>query len=496
MADTAAAAAPAPTRPTKPDEALYKENLAKAEKEHTQVMTQYNAIKQKIELASPNKNSDNPTAKRRSELLDQLKEIRTKQGAGKNSRTAKLDQVKRLDEQLKARTKELKATKDLTGFKSEEELDRRIQDLRAQVDSGKLKLVEEKKSLDEIGKLNRSRKQFGAIKEQQKGVDDLRAKIQEIKDSMNDPESKELSEKYTKLQTELDAIKAEQDEAYKSLSSLRDERTKLQAQQREKFETIKKIKDEYYGQRKAFQAYDREQKQKAWERSRAERERIEKERKLERAQKMLAEAADPAYMDEIRRANSLLQYFDPSFVAEKAPLQASTNLQAQAERKVDGSDLKGVKILSKKDREEDFFPAQKKGKKGKKHNATATKSTTFNCPPSVLEDCSSMGIDPPMSADEVPGVVEKVKAKLDHWKADQATQTQKNIEKAKKEIEKIEAEEAKEKEGKKSSSGTATPNGNGAASNGEKSGDKVEDVTKEVEKASIEDKKEEAVAAA
>lgn len=356
-----------------------------------------------------------------------------------------------------------------------EKLDEAVRKLRAKIESGTLKLVDERDTVENINKLNRLRKQFD---KQQKPIDELRAKIKEIKDGMNNPEAKELSEKYTKLQTELDAIKAEQDEAYKSLSSLRDERTKLQAQQREKFDKIKKMKDEYYQQRKAFQNYEREQKQKAWDRSRAERERIEKERKLERAQKMLAEASDPAYLDEIRRANSLLQYFDPSFVAEKAPLQPTTNLQAQAERKVDGADIKGVKVLSKKDRDEDLFPAQKKGKKGKKHNATAAKST-FNCPPSVLEDCSYMGIDPPMSAEEVPGVIEKVKAKLDHWKADQAAQTQKNVEKAKKEIEKIEAEEAKEKDGKKSSSGTATPNGNGAASNGEKSDDKVEDVTKE-----------------
>ncbi|KAK7743168.1 multicopy suppressor of BFA (Brefeldin A) [Cytospora paraplurivora] len=493
MADDAAAAASAPTRPQKPDEALFKEKVAKAEKEHSQIMAQYNAIKQKIELATPSKNSDNPTSKRRQELLDQLKEIRTKQGAGKNSRTAKLDQVKRLDEQLKARTKELKATKDLTGFRSEEELDSRIADLRAQVDSGKLKLVDEKKNLEEIGKLNRSRKQFGAIKEQQKGVDELRAKIQEIKDSMNDPEAKALSDKYTTLQTELDGIKAEQDEAYKSLSSLRDERSKLQAQQREKYNELKALKDEYHTQRKAFQAWEREQKQKAWERQRSERERIEKERKKERAQKLLAEASDPAYLDEIRRANSLLQYFDPTFVPEKAPLQSNTNLQAQAGRKVDDSGIKGVKIASKKDREEDYAPAVKKGKKGKKHNAAATKST-FNLPPSVLEDSAYLGIDPPMSADEVPGVIEKAKAKLEQWKSDQEAQTQRNIEKAKKEIEKLEAEEAKEKEAKKSSSGTATPNGNGAT-NGEKSDDKVEEVTKEVEKASIEDQKEEVAAA-
>ncbi|KAK2613482.1 hypothetical protein N8I77_000394 [Diaporthe amygdali] len=499
MADTDAAAAPAPTRPTKPDEALFKENLAKAEKEHTQIMTQYNAIKQKIELTQSNKNSENPTAKRRSELQEQLKEIRSKQGVGKNSRISKQDEIKRLDEQIQACKKEMKPVPDpLTNddkklLKTVDDIDRVTEIIQGQIEGGKLRLVQENEYIKNVlPRLGKSRKLFN---DNQVKVDNLREKIQEIKDSLNNPEAKELSEKYTELQNELDAIKAEQDEAYKGLSSLRDERTKLQAQQREKFETIRKIKDEYYGQRKAFQAYDREQKQKAWERSRAERERIEKERKLERAQKMLAEASDPAYLDEIRRANSLLQYFDPSFVAEKAPLQASTNLQAQAERKVDGSDLKGVKILSKKDRDEDFFPAQKKGKKGKKHNAAATK-TTFNVPPAVLEDCSFMGIDPPMSADEVPGVVEKVKAKLDQWKSDQASQTQKNIEKAKKEIEKIESEEAKEKEGKKSPSAIAMPNGNGATANGESADDKVAEVTKEVEDASIEEKEEEAVAAA
>lgn len=276
--------------------------------------------------------------------------------------------------------------------------------------------------------MKRAVKRKGLIKDakdKKPAIDELRAKIKEIRDSLNSPEAKELSERYTTLQTEVDAIKAEHAAARESVDSLYTEKKELQKQQQAKWDALKKIKDEYYQQRKAFQKYESEQKQKAWERSQAERERIAKERKLERAQKMLAEASDPAYLDEIRRANSLLQYFDPSFVAEKAPLQPSaTNLQAQAERKVDASDIKGVKVLSKKDRDEDLFPAQKKGKKGKKHNNAPAKSV-FNCPPSVLEDCSSMGIEPPMSAEEVPGVVEKVKAKLDHWKADQAAQTQK-----------------------------------------------------------------------
>lgn len=385
-----------------------------------------NAIKEKIDLATPNKDSKNPSPsqKRRTELLAQLKEIREKQGAGKTSRNAAQDQIKRLDEQLKVKKNELKASRDLVEAKDEEELDRKIQELENQIQAGKLTLVEEKKTVERVSKMRRSRKQFGVINKQQEEVDALQAKIQETKTAMSNPESKALSEQYNKLQAELDAIKAEQDEAYKSLSSLRDERTRLQNLQKEKWNEKKKIEDEYHTGRKAFQKFEREQKQKAWERQKSERERIEKERKKERAQKMLAEASDPAYLDEIRRANSLLHFFDPSFVPEKAPLQTSKGLEAQAERKVDDSGIKGTKILSKKDRDDDYLPAAKKGKKGKKNTAAKTSSSAFNCPPSVVEDCAFMGIDPPMSAEEVTAVVEKVKGKLDHWKADQADQTQ------------------------------------------------------------------------
>lgn len=64
------------------------------------------------------------------------------------------------------------------------------------------------------------------------------------------------------------------------------------------------------------------------------------------------------------------------------------------------------------------------------------------------------------------------------------TDLKQNIEKAKKEIEKLEAEEAAE-------SGTATPNG----VNGKKGEDKaVADVTSDMKDASLEDKKEEVAA--
>ncbi|CAN8103112.1 unnamed protein product [Discula destructiva] len=478
------------------------------------------AVKAKVDLATPGKNPDNPVQKRRTELIAQLNEIKQKQGAGKTSRNAAQDNIKRMDDQMREKKKEIKTAQDTIGYKSEAELDDQVKNLDAQLQTGRLTLLEEKKTVEQIGKLKRSRKQFAAIAEKQKIVDDLQTKISEIKGTSKNPEANALSDKYKELQTELDGIKAEQDAAYKELSSLRDERSRLQAQQREKWDAIKKLKDDYYTNRKAFMNWEREQKQKAWERQKSERERIEKERKLERAQKMLAEASDPAYLDEIRRGNSLLHFFDPSFVQEKTSLISSSGLAAQADRKVDDSDIKGMKIVSKKSNDEEYMPAAKKGKKGKKNNATAPKTGgSYNCPPSVIEDCAFMGIDPPVNAEQVPGVMEKIKAKLDHWKADQTSQTQKvsccpghlcsdtftdppyqNVEKAKKEIEKIEAEEAKEKDSK-STSGAATPatsNGTATATeNGDKSDAKtVEKITEDVKEATLEDKKGEEVAAA
>lgn len=287
-----------------------------------------------------------------------------------------------------------------------------------------MKLVDEKKALTEISNLRKQRKNFAQFDNSQKGIDDLKAKIKEIKDSMDDPEARALSDRYSKVQGELDTIKAEQDEAFKNLNSLRDERSKLQAEQQEKFQAIRKLKDEYYAAKKAYGEHEREARQKARERQKAERERFDKEKKKERAQKMLQEASDPAYLEEIRRANSLLHFFDPSSTStEKAPLLADSGLTAQASRRVDDSGLKGTKLVRKEDRDDDYLPAIKKGKKSNKKSAPAEKSG-FNCPPSVIDDCSFLGIDPPMGAADVPAVIEKVKAKLDHWKADQQSETQ------------------------------------------------------------------------
>ncbi|KKA27354.1 hypothetical protein TD95_003195 [Thielaviopsis punctulata] len=442
----AAAATPVKTRPVKPNEDVFKKNLAAAEAAHAAAMAKFNAIKDKIELAFPNKKDDseelNPEKKRRQALIDERNEIRQKQASYKATRQGKTDQLKRLDEQIKSRLAEQKALRGKVPFKSLEELEARIKQLDAQVNSGTMKIVDEKKALAEISSLNRLKKNFGQLDEAQKQIDELKAKVKEIKDSMEDPEQKAISERYDAVQAELNTMQAKSDEVFKNLSTLRDEKSKLHAEQQATYAAIKKLKDEYHRSKRAFAAYEQEQRAKNRERIRAEREKAYKEAQKAKAQEMLQAASLPAFADEIYRATSLLKFLDPSAVSTvKAPLLTDHGLAAKDIRKVETEAPKGMRLVRKEDREDEYLSgAPKKGKKGKKTPAENA-SKGFSCPPSVVQDCTYMGIDPPMSAAEVPEVAEKVKAKLDHWKQNQAAETQKNIEKAKKEIERLEKEE-------------------------------------------------------
>jgi chromosome segregation ATPase len=416
------------------------------------------AVRQKLNSVLPPKDGPpSPQQQRRTELQNKLKEIRAEQAGSKNGRNQVFDQIKKLDEQLKSRIAEQKAARSRVAFKNVEEIDAQIDRLQKQVDGGMMKLVDEKKALAEVSSLRKTRKNFSAFDDQQKAIDELKAKIKTLRDSLDDPVAKARSEEYNKLQAELDQIKAEQDENFKNLNAIRDERTKLHAEQQAKYKALRDVEQKIWEEKKAWERHEYELRQKTRERKKAEQEAYQNAKRRERAEKMLAEASEPAYLDEIRRAQGLINYFDPSAAPEAKPLVAASGLTAEPTRTVDDAAFKGMKVVKKE--EEDYFAGSgsKRGKKGKKGTASPAAATAkgFSVPPAVLEDCAAMGIDPPMSAADIPAVTEKVKAKLAHWKSDQKAQTERNIAKAKKELERLDAEE----------SGASTPKekANGAA---------------------------------
>ncbi|KAL2220688.1 hypothetical protein M432DRAFT_543228 [Thermoascus aurantiacus ATCC 26904] len=495
-AGTQPAAQPAPEKklkPTKPDEEAFKAELAKAEKEHAAIQEKLNQVKAKIESAKPN-NQDSPAAKRQQELRAQLSAIRQKQQSFKASRTSTQEKINALDATLKARVAEQNNSKARMAFRSVEEIDREIARLEKQVDSGSMRLVDEKKALAEISTLRKQRKNFASLDDSQKVINDLKAQIAELRKSLDNPEAKALNDKYNEIQKELDAIKAEQDKAFKNLNSLRDERSRLQAEQQKKYAAIRELKDNYYKQRKAWKEYEDEMWRIRRERQKAEREAAERERRKKIADKKLEEASRPAYTDEILIAQGLIRHFNPSYDFAALGLDdkktQSGSLRAEVGRTVDDSNIKGVKIVKKEDREEDYFVGTggKKGKKGKKGSADGTPAPgtpaeggKINLSFGVIEDFAKIKVDPPMSQADIPVVIEKLAEKITDWKKNQAAKTEENIRKAKEEIARLEeeAEAAKTNGVKKQEK---------AAVNGHAEKDAVAEASEELKKASLEDK--------
>lgn len=389
-----------------------------------------NAIKAKIDAAQP-QNKDSPTSKRQQELRSELQSVKQQQSTFKTSRGSVQEKISALDTQLKSRMAEQKAARSRVPYKSVEEIDREIQRLEKQVDAGTMKLVDEKKALAEISSLRKQRKGFAGFEEAEKGIQDVKAQIAELRKTLDNPEVKALSQKYDEINQELQSIKAEQDKAYTSLSSLRDERSKLNSEQQEKYSAMRDIKDKFHKARVAYRDYDQEQYRQRQEKQKAEREQYLKQKRRETATKKLEEANEPAFIDEIITAEGLIRYFEPSASTETKPLRGPSGFAAEAQRGVESSDFKGTRVSKKEDRDDNYFMGVggKKGKKGKKGGATGSPAPStptegrFNLSVGVIEELAKINVEPPMNQAGVPEVVEKLKKKRDQWKADQDKKT-------------------------------------------------------------------------
>jgi uncharacterized coiled-coil DUF342 family protein len=338
-----------------------------------------------------------------------------------------MDKVKRLDETLKSRIAEQKVARGKVPYKSVDEIDQQILRLQKSVDAGTMKIVDEKKALADISQLNRQKKGFAVFDQAQKGIDEVKAQIAELKKTMDDPASRALSDRYTEITTELDKIKAEQDEVYKNLNALRDERTAAHEDQQKKYTAVKEIKDKFYTSRRAAVEYEREARRIRDEKRRAENDAYHRGRRQEVAKEKLEEASAPAFQDEIRTTQSLLHHFDPSSIA-KPEAAGPGKFAATDFRKIEAQDFKGTQVKSKKDNDEDFM-AGTGGKKKKGGNRAAAAPAEgksegkFQLDVGTIENLGRINVDPPMQQSDVPGVVEKLKEKLAYWKENQDSKT-------------------------------------------------------------------------
>ncbi|KZT24496.1 hypothetical protein NEOLEDRAFT_1179179 [Neolentinus lepideus HHB14362 ss-1] len=433
----------------KPDKAAYDAEQAKLKTEIDAVQAKLNAIKDKIGLTS----RSNGVNDRRTQLRSELDSLRAQQGGNKATRGKVLDQLKALQDGVQKKVKDLQAAKTKVPFKTITELEAHIKNLEKQVESGNLKLADEKRALQEISQLKRARRTVEGFQAEQDSIDTDRAAADELRKQLDDPEAKAISERYDAIKTELDALQKEGDEAYANRSKLSDERTTIQkeldglwAQKKEATQLYRDANDRHW------QKVNEDRARRA-ERLRAQRAAEEDEKKQKIVERLREEAAIPAFQTQIEDCQTLIDYFSgnsttAAFSTVSLPAREEVVGVPKLElRKVETDAQEGMVVRKKKGEDDESYFVGGKAKKGKKGNvkhktngaeeANGSTSSQFNLPFGTLTALLQLSIPPPSNATEVPRVVEDLKTKKAWFEANQNRVTAENIAKAEAEIQRL-----------------------------------------------------------
>ncbi|KTW30468.1 uncharacterized protein T551_01751 [Pneumocystis jirovecii RU7] len=439
-------------RPTRPDEAAFKLALAQVDAELQSLTKKIDDLRTRTEQSHERGGAHERSQRIRHEMY----EIRVQQAQFKQSKQKTMDQVKQLEEAMKTKISEMQLTKKRLPFKTIDELDQRILELERAVDSGVLKLVDEKKCLSEISTMKRLRKSFSNLVYQQSAIDSDKKRLSEIKKHLEDPVSKALSEQYDKLKTEQIVLRQEQENVYKFQKSLYEERNKLNQKRIEAYEKKKNLQDNYYSDLRKFNKFEKEEKQKQWERRRQQQEEYNKEKRKQLANKMLEEASQPAFIEEIITCENLIRFLDPSAGLLETQIHENVNLPELNVRTVVETDMDTATVLKSKAERDDYFihGIEKKNKANKRNKRTLMPAddnavTNFNIDMHILQQFSFVNVNPPLKHSQISSCIEDLKERVKWYKDNQEKTVAERVEKAKKEIEELEVKALQQSQEKK-----------------------------------------------
>ncbi|KAK0190914.1 hypothetical protein F5146DRAFT_1223725 [Armillaria mellea] len=425
----------------KPDKKAYEAEQDRIKGEIDALQVKLSAVRDKISLTTKGGAGN----ERRNQLRSELDGIRSQQSSNKASRGKILDQLKAYQDSIQKKIKDLQAAQSKIPFKNVGEVDVRIRTLEKQVESGNMKLADEKRAVQEISTCRRNRRTVESFQAIQEAIE---------ADLLTTLNSKPYPDRFDTIKAELDELKREGDEAYADRAKLFEERDGVQAQintlfneKRDSAQSFREANDRYWTK-------VNEDRARRAERIRAQRAAEEGERRREAAQRLRDDAEIPAYQAQIEDCQTLIDYLSGKSTGPAKLNSAPTEAEAKAEvagvpklelRKVEAAP-EGVVVRKKKGGDEDsYFVARGKGK-GKKNvpkpaSTPEPASGGLNIDLPRLSALLSLSIPPPDSAADVTRVITDLQTKKAWFEANQARVTAENIAKAEAEIKRLSAKE-------------------------------------------------------
>ncbi|KAI8334449.1 hypothetical protein BC941DRAFT_400622 [Chlamydoabsidia padenii] len=429
----------------KPDEVAFKKELEAINERIEKLKKQNDAVKEKI-----NKLPAKQDNTRREEIKAELAELREKQGSLKQERQAVYQQLDAINDSIKKKVGQVKAFQQKVPYKSVAEVDERIRELEQSIESG-VRLVEEKKMINEISLLKRSRQQVDELDEQQAAIDRERNIATEIKKNIDDSEAKKHSERYEELDAEFKLLFGNAAQEREARNKLYDERSRLKVLLDAEFDQLRALRD---GHRKAndeYYAAVRQHREAKREQERLLKIQQEQEKRQEQLKQELELASLPAFEHEINLCENLSHFLQGFVNQQDKPTATATTAAAaptngSSPRQVDA--LPEGMVLAKKSDEDYFVGGGKKGRKGGKKQTTKKENTTdaLKLPLATVEGFFEIKVTVPTKISEIPATLEKLKERKQYYVDEQPKQTEANKTKAEAKIAAMVEKEKEEEE--------------------------------------------------
>ena len=322
------------------------------------------------------------------------------------------------------------------------------------MESGELRLGDEKRAIQEISNTRRLRRTVEGFQAEQDAIDREKEEEEQLRAQLADPEAKAISDRYEKLKAEFDDLKRESDEAFANRNKLFDERNAIQ-QEVDTLWSLKKESQQRF--REAGERYwvkAKEEQARRAERLRQQKAVEEQQKKLDLVERLREEASSPAYQIEIQDCQTLIDAFSKGTTSEVPVVTSAAEQKAVNLAGVPQLDIRKVEaptdviVRKKKGEEEEAYFVAGKGKKSKRGPKTngrnspalstpSTSNSQFHIPFPTLTALLSLSIPPPGSKDEIPRVVEDLKTKKAWFEANQELATKDKIAKAELDIKRI-----------------------------------------------------------
>ncbi|KAJ2847927.1 multicopy suppressor of BFA (Brefeldin A), partial [Coemansia erecta] len=354
-------------------------------------------------------------------------------------------------------TAELKAQQAKLSHKTVGAIDEIISKHEKEIESGKLKIVDERRLSNEVSGLRRARKQVEQAAALQETIEAELAELAEIDAQIADTNAHALGQEFDKLQTELDGLKASQEEGQQKRGELFSERSRILKELDQLWDEKRQLQDNHRRQNNEYYQWQQEERKRKAHEEKQRRILEQREKRLAIAQEQREEAEIPAFEDEINGCESLIIYLrnigsDAAAAAAISPAggrsESNSRPSSVASSARDGglSDHApaGMVALKKANDDEAYFAGSStpKGKRrnGRKDRRAGSAADVLKLPLAVAERFLELQVTLPTTSASIPLTIEKLVAKKNYFIENQVRATEENKRKAEEKITKLMAE--------------------------------------------------------